>query len=234
MNFIAEHFWKFVLLILASVGGWFGYDKYTKSEAWNSVVDGYKGEFKDIDNSANAKDENSQRRYWKFLVSLHDFHTAVANGEVLPVPPKDVSDEASEVNTKNAFAWLLTALSTSDSSSSLMMEALRTNYATCEKYGLFSSQTNLNRINRGENPIIENGPYRDEHLVISLRLPIFAAREACHHPANFVILPESIAAIEPTDIDDPTKAFATKLKQASIISQRTMDAVNRLNEQGKR
>ena len=233
MNFVAEHFWKILLLILASVGGWFGYDKYTKSEAWDSVIQSYKGEFQDIDHAPNAKEENSQRRYWKFLVSLRDFHNAVNNGEILPVAPKDSSDEASEVTTRNAFNWLLAGLSTSDSSSTLVMDALRINYAMCEKYGLFASQTNLNRINRGEDPIIESGPYRDERLVISLRLPIFAAREACHHPANFVILPESIAAIEPTDIDDQTKAFATKLKQASIISQRTMDGVSRLNEQGK-
>ena len=112
------------------------------------------------------------------------------------------------------------------------IESTKANFAACEQYGLFSS-ANLVKMKRGENPIMENGTYKGEKAVISQRVPIFAAREACHHPANFVILPETVAALDPSEIDDSTKSFALRLKQAGILNQRSMDAVGKLNEQAK-
>ncbi len=233
MNFLADHFWKLFFVVGALVGSWFGYERYVKTEDWEGVLQSYKTQFNAIDKSPNAKDENSQGNYWKFLASLYYFKEGVTNEEIRPIVPKDTSDETSDPNAKNAMDWLLTSFGGSERSTQMILEALKSNLLTCERFKIFSS-ANLQRMQNGKEPIIETGIWRDEALVISLRLPIFATRETCHHPANFVLLPESIAAIESTEVDDPTKGFASKLKQATLISQRAMDGVNRLNEMAKK
>jgi hypothetical protein len=233
MNFLADHFWKIFFIVGALIGSWFGYDRYVKTEAWEGVLQSYKAGYNAIDKSPNAKDEDSQGNYWKFLASLYYFKEGVTNEEIKPIVPKDVSEDASDPNAKNAMDWLLASFGGSERSSQLVIEGIRANLLTCEKFKVFSA-ANLQRMQSGHEPLIETGIWRDEPLVIALRLPIFATRETCHHPANFVLLPESIAAIEPTEVDDPTKGFASKLKQASIISQRSMDAINRLNDQAKK
>ncbi len=229
MNFLAEHFWKFLLLIIISVGSWFGYDKYAKQQQWDRVIESFRTDLNAIDKSPTASNAESLGNYWKLLANLHDFKQDLntENG-VTPIPPKDSGGEKSENSTKGGYEWLLDALSLP----TVMLETTKTNFTTCEQFGLFST-ANLAKMKRGENPTIENGSYKGEKAIISQRVPIFAAREACHQPANFIILPESVAAIDSSEVDDAMKSFALKLKQSAILNTRSMEAISRLHDQAK-
>ena len=73
MNFIAEHFWKFLMLIIISVGSWFAYNRYEKQQQWDRVVESFKADFSAIDKSPTASDANAFGTYWKLLANLHQF-----------------------------------------------------------------------------------------------------------------------------------------------------------------
>jgi hypothetical protein len=233
MNAIADNFWKILFFVLAAVGGWFAYDKNMTAQDWTNIVEGYKSELQAIDKAPNATRDDSFGRYWKLLIHLQEFKANLLTGEIKPVAPKQTPRDATEPTYDNSIQWLYDALGGGDTANMLVVENLKTNLATCLQFKLFSEQ-NLTRMRRGEDPVIESGPYQDEHMVISQRVPIFAAREAFHHPANFVLMPESTSAINPSEIDDAIKKYAGKLKNASILSTRNMDLINKLNAEGRK
>ncbi len=237
MSLLTEHFWKLILLLMVTVGGWLGYDQWSTAQAWDHVVLSYKSDLEAVSTNPTATEDQSFGNYWRLLANLHQYQLDVEAGLITPRPLKDANDAANpgnpEASGSHALPWLFRALTSSERGSEITIEALRTNFATCQQLGVFESESNLLLMSRGQPPVLEKGPYRDEKLLITPRVPLLVAREAVHYPANFTLVPESVAALEPSEIDDATKQLASKLKQANLLSQRTMDGIIKLYEQAK-
>lgn len=239
MNFIIDHFWKFILLILIVVSGYFAYGKYEEKEAWKAQVSALRGAFQEIDKNLKAKDEVSVGQYMRFLATVKDMQDRMKRGEFKPQSPTGNKGD-DEPSVETGLRWLMDgAMDKGDTGTrtaemDLMQDAVFANLKICERLGIFNNQRNLELMLDGKFPVIEGGNYSGEKLIVSPRIPVSAARELYRHPGNYILTPETIAIIESQDIDAKLKELAAKFKAAGLLTAEANERVVALFNLGKR
>ena len=237
MNFIIDHFWKFILLILVVVGGYFGYGKY--EEAWKAQVAALRGSFQEIDTNFKAKDEVSVRPYIRFLGTVKEIQERLKRDEFKPQAPSGHKTDE-EPSAETGMRWLMDGAmdkgesGTRTAEMDLMQDAVFANLKICDKLGIFNNSRNLELMLDGKFPVIENGNYAGEKLIVSQRIPVNAARELYRHPGNYTLVPETIAIIESQDIDTKLRELASKFKAAGLLTSEANERVVALYNLGRR
>lgn len=237
MNFFLEHLWKIIVIIVLAVAGWFGFHRYQDQETWKAVGSSLGDVFQTMKKSPSASVEESQGNYWKLLAFLKEIQNDLASGKLKPALPKD-RETNGEVLPETALRWLLEIGTKSPAeeynAQALVDDAIIANLAICEQYGIFNRETNLAKMMEGHAPTIASGPFEGQKLVITTRIAPSLAPDLVRHPVNFTLLPESVAAIVSSDIDEKTSQLAFRLKSASLLNAEEHAAISKLFENARR
>ena len=237
MAFIIDNIGKFFLILLAAVAGWFTYNKWQERDQWKHLGESLGASLQEVQ-PANAGNFNKLKgNYWKVLAKLKDFQKDVAAQKITPIPPKG-AETPDDIKPDLATRWLietaLTSIAEPDPAKPIIVDTLIDNLAACEKFGIFTKDSNFEKMIDGKDPIIETGPFSGAALAITPRIAAEMAPSIARHHANFILVPSSILGIVSTDVDDKSFQFATKLKIAQILKVEEFEDLYKIYTMGRK
>ncbi len=241
MNFIVDNLWKIIFSILLVVGGWMWWEKKESQEAWDRLVGIFAEQMDPAKTGYQLDEQVVQADYWRLLAKIREFEKGVSDGRIKPVKPKGPDAEGLADSPK---AWLFYGvfskhgLEQSNPGARLWTSTISDNLDALVKLGVFNDAKTLPTMLDGKAPTLPatpaSGQFAGEKLKIINKVPALLAREGRNHPANFTIVPASVAAMIGMDVDEKTRDSATQLSNAKIIKPRTMDAIRRLYEDSRK
>ncbi len=107
----------------------------------------------------------------------------------------------------------------------IIRDTLLSNFDNCKKLGIFSDQSNLFSLEKGEIPIIKTGPSANEDVVISTIIPVSVLDGVDKLIPNLVISPPTenankVANMKLNEFEIArAKQFAKALEDADLITQ---------------
>ena len=237
MAFIIDNIGKFFLILIAGVAGWFTYNKWQEQEQWKQLGENFGVSLLTVQGSAAEKHDVLKSNYWKLLARVKDFQKDVAAARIKPVAPKG-AEAPDEVKPELATRWLLGAalgsISAADPANPVISDVILDNMAACDKFGIFTQDSNFEKMLDGKDPIITTGPFSGVPLTIATRIAPSVAPSIAKHHANFILVPDGIAGIISPDLDDKSYQFATKLKIAQILKAEEFDGLSKLYTMGRK
>lgn len=236
MQFIGDHFWKIIFLIVVSVAGVWSYQRYDKKQNWIELKARYQAIYQEIPTSPESDDAECKGKYLTFLAMVNQFRVNLTNDYVQAFPPAAERHTDAKPTLDDHTKWMLDgALGVPEDSprtplAEVVQAAIFKNLKLCEQFGIFDGEENMKLMLKGKNPLISKGSFSGEPLVVVQRIPVFAARQVAHHPANYTLIPESLAAVQAETLDDSVRSLADKFKHASILSQQSYDRLKSVVE----
>ncbi len=205
---IADNFWKiiFILLVLTGLVFWF------KSHRENSTFKATASDLADIitfEEKARPRNEaEAQERFYKAIALVHD-------AEVSGISMEELFAAAFEYND----------IGNDSSEARMVRNELLAARSTAEKLGLLADD-GIWRLRDGEAPKITAGPFKGEKAVITRHVPASIAPEANLFMGNFVLVPESVAAVAmDLEITEDVVHTSSELWNAEIITKEQNKAI---------
>lgn len=237
MTFIIDNIGKFFLILIACVAGWFTYNKWQEGEQWKHLGENFGASLQEVQPANAGKYQILKGNYWKLLAKLKDFQKDVAAQKITPIPPKG-AEAPDDIKPDLATRWLvetaLTSISEADPAKPIMIDTLIDNLAACDKFGIFTKDSNFEKMIEGKDPIISAGPFFGSALTITPRIAAEIAPSIARHHANFILVPSSITGIVSPDVDDKSFQFATKLKIAQILKVEEFEDLYKMYTMGRK
>ena len=201
---IGDHFWKTVLalFLLAGLGFWF--HNYQKNRAFGGLTMDLAELISFTDDTMPADEEEAQQRFIKAFTLIHNSRE---EGE----DPGLMFDSAFKYNET----------STSGSKASLIRRAIYAAEAQGKKLGIFNEES-IWDLQDGQLVKIVEGPFSGEKIAILRSVPASIAKRAEFFIGNFVLVPESVAAVsQDLVITENLYNASSELAAAEVITPAT-------------
>lgn len=229
MQFIGDHFWKLIFLIILTFAGVWTYQRHDRQQTWQDTKERYRTTYQEIPTTPESDDADCKAKYLAFLAMVHQFQVNLTNEHIVAFPPAAEKYSENKPSIDDRTKWMLDgALGLAEDTprtplAEIVHTSILKNLKICQQFGIFEAEENMERMLEGKNPLISKGSFEGEPLVVVQRIPVFAAREAAHHPANYSLLPESLAAVQAANLDEGMRSLAEQFKRASVLSTKSYD-----------
>jgi hypothetical protein len=254
MNFLAEHFWKLLLLAAIAFGGNVYYKKYQQEQDWARSTRTYADL---LERLRSAEPEGSSLEqwegdFWRLMLRTDEMRDQLTSKKLLIPRDKNEVDQGTTPNAeKMMYSFLkaaglktgypadLTAKGSASKIASndpviLFTEVVAENYTILSDCGVWEDPGMRAGMAKGEAPIIKVGPYAGEKLALVRRISPHLFRGGITEPCNIVILPESAAALYFPEVDDTMLAFSQRMSYCGLIDSKSAAAVKRLHAESSK
>ncbi len=202
------------LLIIISVA-LFGIKSCRKYQKKRSVI---------IELTSQISESSSYEQFYAkdaqatLLKTMYQMHLATELGMTPDETLKEVMEESEDLLDTDHDNELTIR-------KALIRDSLLSNFDNCKKLGIFTDQSNLFTLEKGEIPIIKSGPSTDEDVVISTIIPASVLEGVDKLIPNLVISPPNADGSKPggKKLNEfeiaRAKQFVKSLKEADLIEK---------------
>lgn len=198
---ISDHFWKILAVLALLIGGFFWYKNYSESRTLSNLSMEL-AEF--IAFTPETIPEDDEEAHSRFLKAIALVYNARESGT-------DVGLLADGALTHNE-------LKLSGSRAGMIRKAIFEAEKQGRELGIFN-EASIWDLQDGQKVKITEGPYAGDEIAILRRVPASVAKGAEFFPGNFVLVPESVAAMsQDLVITEDVRNASGVLAAADVIS----------------
>jgi hypothetical protein len=249
MDFIIDHFWKFVLIITIGVGGKLYYSQYQKDRTWDQAATNYARLTEKLRSTspASAALPAWEADFWRLMIKTDETVDALNSGKLAAPTIKDKSTTNLEtegrlrifIQTAGAKTGYKVDENAKGSAGkaaesnpiNLLTEVILENYTILSDCGVWGNPEVRLGMANGEAPTVQTGPYSGEKLRVVRRISPHLFRDGITDVCNIILLPESAAALYFPEVDDTMKTFASRMDRCGLLDKKSLEAVLRLHEE---
>jgi hypothetical protein len=199
---ISDNFWKilFILMLLTGLGFW--YKSSTERKAFKITTSQLADLVSFTEETLPRNDEEAHQRFIRAVSLVYE---AEQQGTERARQLLDATFDYNEISKDGAKA-------------NLIRNAILDSVSSCRKLGVFNEESYWD-LQDGQAVEITEGPYTGEKITVTHRVPPSIAPGARLFLGNFLIVPESIAAVSrDVELTQDVVYTSTKLANAEIIS----------------
>ena len=213
--FILEHFWKFVLIIIVAVAGYFTWLRYDADQKQKFFAQNFANHFDPTVYTTRSDPEDFARAYLQAIATAKNV-SEIETKEKDVNPVTQLVEDATEAN------------GLSSAYGNAANRNIRNALKTCEEYGIFDDGgTNLELMEIGKPPIIQKGPYEGEPLVPAPLLNPLIAKEGLNQLLNTTLIPQAIRTMNAYSLTSKGVQASTAMKTSDIMTNDRSERVKR-------
>jgi hypothetical protein len=216
-----DKFWKIVFIIAVLVAAYATWEKRNSDHQQRSRVRQLAALLKREDFQVNTPPEVMQQNFFKLLAMLHVLDRPERGHFLAFSQPRDTRWYLDEAAALNEF---------DEAEARLIADSIQEAMAECATTGVFEDPGNLEVMEQGKPATLVKGPFAGEKFRIGFRVTPVAAAEVLNHPANFVLLPATVWALQPDKLGQTSMSFVHDLRDAHLLEPA---AVRRIDEAWK-
>ncbi|MFT4547881.1 MAG: hypothetical protein ACI8XO_002306 [Verrucomicrobiales bacterium] len=207
---ISDHFWKFILFLILTTCLIFWYRDYEEKRATNNLV----WELADLVSfTAETRPSTLGEAHSRFVKAVTLLHTNRMGGAKV----NELLDAVFENN----------GLSIDGAKANLIRHALLDSEKIAKELGVFNEDS-IWDLEDGHLVKITNGPFAGENFAIVHRVPATIGKGAEFFIGNFLIVPESVAAVtQDFVLTEDVLSTAFKLSAAEVLRKEDANLIKK-------
>ena len=197
---------KILLLIIAAGGLFYWWSKQQSTGEYDRQVGALASTLDRRFVTSGTPAPQAEAMFLRAMVIFSDYRILLARGRIR------IGEEAYLKDVLSAAGY------TSEREVALIAKSLQANLTLCQQMKIIPEAEGTQALLTGQAPLIRAGSFKGDTLTISRQVSAALAPDLANHPANYMLVPASAAAlIWPFTLSDYTMRAVEEFKSQSLI-----------------